>query len=62
MRVPSHFLPRVQSIAAEAAHQLPVAVQLGQDLRADTRLAMQVIGVLRDEKLKLTEPLELKKG
>jgi hypothetical protein len=33
-------------------------VQLGKELGADARAAMEVIGVLRDEELELAEALE----
>ena len=49
-------------MAAEAAHELPVAVQLRQKLGTDARPAMEVIGVLRDEEPELAEPLELDEG
>jgi len=52
-------LASVQPLAAQAAHELPIAVQLCQKLGTDARSAMEVIGILRDEELELAEPLEL---
>jgi hypothetical protein len=49
-------------VAAKAAHEMPVAMQLRQELRVDARPAMKVIGVLRDKKLELADPLELDEG
>jgi hypothetical protein len=37
-------------------------VQLCQEIGADARATMEVIGVLRDEELQLAELLELNKG
>jgi hypothetical protein len=34
-------------------------VQLRQELGADARLAMEIIGILRDEELELAEHLKL---
>jgi hypothetical protein len=55
-------LPGAEPVAAETAHEPTVAVQLGQQLRADARLAVEVVGVLRDEEPKLAESLELGEG
>jgi hypothetical protein len=37
-------------------------VELRQELWVDARAAMKVVGVLRDQELKLAEPLELDEG
>lgn len=37
-------------------------MQLGEQLGADARLTVEVIGVLRNEELELVEPLELDEG
>jgi len=50
-RVPSYPLPGVRQFAAQAAHELTVAVQLRQELGTYARTAVEVIGVLRDEEL-----------
>jgi hypothetical protein len=55
-------LPGAEPVAAEAAHEPTVAVQLGQQLRADARLAVEVVGVLRDEEPELAEALEFDEG
>jgi len=61
-RVPSYLLPGVRPLAAQAAHELSVAVQLRQELRTYAGTAVEVIGVLRDEELKPAEALELDEG
>jgi hypothetical protein len=37
-------------------------MKLRQELGADTRAAVEVVGVLRDQELQLAEPLELEEG
>ena len=49
-------------VAARAAHELPVAVQLRQDFGMDARPPVEVIGILCDQELELAEPLEFDKG
>src|SRR5436305_1024286 len=57
---PADSSPRnLHAVAGQAAHELPVATQFRQELRADASPAIEVIGVLRDEELELAEPLEL---
>jgi hypothetical protein len=60
--VPPCLLPGIKSVAVQAAHQLPIAVQFGQQLLADAGAAVEVIGVLRYEESELAEPLELDEG
>jgi hypothetical protein len=55
-------MPGIQPIAAEAAHEVPIAVHLHKEPRSDARPAMEVIGVLRDQKPELSEPLEFNEG
>ncbi len=61
-RVPPYPLSGVQLVTAQAAHELSVAVQLRHEGRVDARLAMEVVGVLSDEELKLAELLKLDEG
>ena len=56
-RVPPHLLAGVRSVAAQAAHELSVAVQLRKDLGVDAGAAVEVVGVLRDEEPEPAEPL-----
>lgn len=58
-RVPSCLLPAELPFAARAAHELPVAVQLRQDLRTYAGTAVKVVRVLGDEELKPAQALEL---
>jgi hypothetical protein len=55
-------LPGVSSVAARAAQELPVAVQLRQNLGAYAGTAVEVIRVLGDEEPELAEPLQLDEG
>jgi hypothetical protein len=57
--VPSRLFPGVRPRALRAAHELPVAVQLGQELGAYAGTAVEVIRVLGDKELQLAQPLQL---
>ncbi len=61
-RIPPYLLPSVESVAAQATHELSVAVQLREGLGADAGAAMEVVGVLGDQKPERAEPLEFDEG
>jgi hypothetical protein len=56
--IPTNFLSRILPIASETANEFPIAVKFGENFRFNAGLAVQIVSVLGNEKLKLANTLK----